>query len=275
MFWMAHARSHRWLVLHFQGLLPLRKEKKLWRHLAQCQECQALHMTLTLAEKEGLESTMLRHQRLEKAIFGPAPEARPLEHVYSWKMFAGAGVAVCAAVLLTWSFLPSLSRPTREFREKGSSVVDYSRFVSLSIYRHLSEGEFEPVNDQVVRGEGLAFGYSNLAEAGFDRLMLFGVDELYNVYWFYPAWTDSQTNPSAVAIRQGKGIELPEEVIHEYEGSWLRIFALFSTRRDLTVKSIEKIVEGLKRHQVRIAQLPSFPLENFGQVTVLLRVNAQ
>lgn len=235
---LTHARTRRWLGLHFERQLGPDREARLRRHMARCVECRSLYMALALAR--GPETTRQRHQRIRDS-----------------------------------------GQP--EFRERGSLTsgedpAGASRFVSISVYRLPAheQGALQPVRHggAISRGDRLAFAYTNRSEEGFDRLLLFGVDEQHVVYWFYPAWTDpEQLTPRAVSIRHGRGVELPEEVAHDYEGSSLRLFALFfSGSRDLSVRSIEAVVQQLKERKVHVKRLQHFPLQETGQHTILLRV---
>lgn len=122
-------------------------------------------------------------------------------------------------------------------------------------------------------GQPLAFAYLNQSPNAFEYLMIFGVDEQYEVYWFYPAWTDSRTNPMAYPIRPSlKAVELPEQVTHSFAGHWLRIFGVFTKQGDLSVQQVEQAIQGIKRQGLEIKSLEHVPLKDTGQHTILLRV---
>jgi hypothetical protein len=275
-----HARARRWLGLHFERQLDPERETRLRRHLAGCVECRSLYMALALPE-----TAQERHRRLEASLFGPdraATERRTTPSSSGSRVLAWSAAAAAAVVVLAVLVLPPLLRGTRqtEFRARGaltsSEEPSASRFVSITVYRHPEQGAIEPVQngDAIARGDRLAFAYTNRSEEGFDRLLLFGMDERHVVYWFYPAWTDpEQAPPRAVPIQRRHGVELPEEVAHDYEGSSLRLFALFFSKgRNLDVQTIETIVRQLKENRVRVESLRRFPLRETGQHTILLRV---
>ena len=69
--------------------------------------------------------------------------------------------------------------------------------------------------------------------------MIFGIDEHRHVYWFYPSWTDAQSDPPAVAAPASMVLrELPDAVTQKLDGNLLQVEALFLDA-PLTVKQVE------------------------------------
>jgi len=263
--WLDHWRCPRWIALHFGRALPRTAERRMRRHLADCAGCRDLYDTQLLLEGEGQPAAAERRERLARALLDPPARNAPRRRL----VLAGA---TAAALLLLAVVVPRLARPPG-FVAKGGSEGDGSRYVSVAVYAR-QRGTLERVRRRVAPRQGLAFAYSNGSPRRFDRLLLFAVDERHEIYWYYPAWTDPRSNPAAVPIRQGSGIELPDEVTHRYGGSRLRIFALFSRRRDLTVRQVEAIADRLRREGVAVVDLERFPLEGTAQHTLLLEVSS-
>jgi hypothetical protein len=277
----AHIRSRKWLMLHFQQRLSREHEKKLRRHLEGCIECQALYLAMMMGEGEGdaAESSQNRHRRLEHALFGSAarPPSRetseaPQAQTASWRLLLSCGGAISAVLLLA---LLALLPKEPLFREKGSGQGT-SRFVSIEVYtRRDASQRPQPIGRRLGRTDPLAFSYSNQSREHYDRLLLFGIDSTYTVYWFYPSWTDPRQNPASIAIRRGVGVELEDEVTHHYEGRQLRLFAIFTKRRELRVAEVERIVRQLQRRRIPLADFRWFPLEKTGQHTMLLEISEE
>ena len=263
--WLDHRRCPRWIALHFGRALPRGAERRMRRHLTACAGCRDLYDTQLLLEGEGDGAAAEQRDRLARALFDPPTSAAPRRRL----VLVGAAAA---ALLLLAVVVPRLARPPG-FVAKGGGEGDGSRFVSVAVYAR-QRGELERVRRRLAPSQGLAFAYSNGGPRRFDRLLLFAVDERHEVYWYYPAWTDPRANPAAVPVRQGSGIELPDEVRHRYGGSRLRIFALFTRRRDLTVRQVEAAVDRLRRKGVPVVDLERFPLEGTAQHTLPLEVSA-
>lgn len=266
---LLHGRWERRLVLHFARALGPRHEAGLRRHLEGCESCRAAYGAMVLAEGDDAAA---RRARLEAALFGPE-EAEVVK--VGWSVLRLAAVAAPAALVLVLGALVATGRlGDGGFAAKGG-VGRASRYVSIAVYQRTGSGDgatMRPVTGSVPPGAALAVAYTNRADEGFDRLLIFGVDEHATVYWYYPAWTDPKVDPQPIPIEQGAGIELPDTVTHALEGQRLRLFALFSSRRDLSVKRIERIVARLRREKVRVDRLERFPVDGTGQHSILLEV---
>jgi len=262
---ISHLLTRRRITLGFQGSLRGAEQQRFFRHLETCMECHALFSAQLWAEEAEPGFEDRRHRRMERSLFGAAEE-RPSGRLLTGRRLAFAG-AVCAVVLALL-----VLRPDKPFRVKAAGEDDYSRHVSIAVYQRTAGGELTPVERTISGRAALAFAYTNTSHFRPDHLLLFGVDEHFNVYWYYPAWTDPGKNPTAHPILRGTGIELDEQVRHRYQGRWLRVFALFTRRGDLTVKEIERVTEAMSRSGQRVQDLTRFPMAQTGQHTLLLRV---
>lgn len=266
---LLHGRWERRLVLHFARTLGPRREAELRRHLEGCDCCRAAYGAMLLAE--GGEASA-RRDRLEAALFG-AVDAEVTKQPGGWSPLRLAAVAAPALLVLVLGALVATGRLGDGGLTAKGGVGQASRYVSIAVYQRAGAGAtMRPVSGSVPPDAALALAYTNRADEGFDRLLIFGVDEHATVYWYYPAWTDPKVDPRAFPIERGAGIELPDAVTHALEGRRLRLFALFSRRRDLSVKRIERIVARLRREQVRVDRLDRFPVDGTGQHSILLEV---
>jgi hypothetical protein len=90
----------------------------------------------------------------------------------------------------------------------------------------------------------LAFAYAN--PGGYEKLMVFAVDEHRHVYWYQPEWSNQADDPHALSITPGADVrEIPSAVSHSFDGGALTLFAVF-TNEDLTVRGVERLVDGLR-----------------------------
>jgi hypothetical protein len=273
---MLHAILHplyrRRLVLHFARELDPRRERGLHRHLARCAECRAIHGVLSLAEGEGAVAAARRRARLEAALF--ASPARPARRRLPLAAIGVASATVLAiGLVLAW---PRLASTPIEVREKGGGVGgDAGRSIAIAVYERsgVPDGPLVPVRGTLRSGRHLAFTYTNRARDRFDRLMIFALDEKHTVYWYYPAHLDPRKNPTALPIRGGVAVALPEEVAHRFEGTSLRLYGVFTRRRDLTVRLVEETAGDLHRQGVQLSRLARFPLEGTAQHTLSLKVS--
>jgi hypothetical protein len=110
----------------------------------------------------------------------------------------------------------------------------------LLVYRFRSHRAAELVERAIGRNDELAFAYAN--PEGFDRVLIFGIDEHRHVYWYHPAWSKQRENPTGVTIATGPEVhELAEAVRQPLDGHTLHVIALF-TRDKLSVKTVERML---------------------------------
>ena len=99
-------------------------------------------------------------------------------------------------------------------------------------------GALTPVSTGGVMHVDDALGFAVRGTAGLPWLVVYGVDDAKNVYWYHPAFTDAHTDPSSVPARVGP---IPEVVRHDLKPGALHITALF-TRAPLHVSDVERAV---------------------------------
>jgi hypothetical protein len=148
---------------------------------------------------------------------------------------------------------------------RGTGAKDLPAQTNLLVYRLRPQGRPELVGDEISARDELAFAYRN--RAGLKRLLVFGVDEQKNIYWYHPSWTDAEQNPASVVIQAGEGIqELPEAVSHVLKGKTLRIYGVFSNR-PWSVREVEALV---RKHP---GSPEALPITDAKQESVLLKVS--
>jgi hypothetical protein len=167
--------------------------------------------------------------------------------------------AALATALILVLILPGTPKPEEGFTARGHDGGQ----ANLLIYRLQPGKSPAPVVGEISRSDELAFAYEN--RTGKKRLLVFGVDENENVYWYHPAWTRESENPVAVPIQSGDAIhELPEAVTHQIQGRSLRIYAIF-TNEPIPVRRVEEIIRNREPSKEKL-------LENALQTSIFLKV---
>jgi hypothetical protein len=224
---LTHELAKKLVQRHFALRITSSEERSLRRHLAECSECRATYeRRLLLASL--LPTAASAQQRLANGLGFSAPVPKP---VYSVPL----GV-VATAVAMFALFL--YTKPA-EFAARGHG--EHERVAQVLAYRVQPGKTALAVSGSVQRSDELAFAYVN--SRGFEKLMIFGVDEHAHVYWYHPAWSSSSDNPRAIDIAKGPELrELPEAIAHQLDGNSLKIHALFSNS-DLSVRDVERMLK--------------------------------
>ena len=223
---------------HFDAGLAPDEEHALRLHLPTCARCTRRyerHLALEAITPGALGAK----ERLRRGL--PLPpatvqtgEAVPLAPRRRRWLGPAAGVLALAAAMLLF-----LRRPPPgddAFHARGGAEPSASSSPRLELYR-LEGPRSSVVAGSIGRDDELAFAYAN--PAGKRRLLVFGVDEHRHVYWYHPAWTRPEDNPSAVSIlARSDLVELKEGVSHAYDGRQLRVYGLF-TDEALTTRDVE------------------------------------
>jgi hypothetical protein len=201
-------------------------------HLQSCATCRKdYERHLLLAEID--PEVKSAEERIAVGL-GIAPERR-----WSPALFGTIAAGIAAAVLIAvvpWSRRTSAD----EFQARGSPTQALSP--ALIVYRATAGRAPALVESTIGASDELAFSYTN--PGGFAYLLVFGVDEHGHVFWYYPAWSRPEDNPSAIAVaRETKPRELPDAVQHRFDGSRLRLHGVFSNTA-LSVREVEARLTG-------------------------------
>jgi hypothetical protein len=225
------AEPHALLEAHFAGRTTADEDRQMWRHLPGCAECRARYRALTLLESLEPEGEDQARARMGRALFAPRP-ARKV--VWGGAFVAAAAAAAATVLVVAW--------PRDEFRPRGGEApaLPSAARPALEIFRFTPGASAgERVGSVIRAGDGLAFGYVNPPAVAATHLAVFVAEPGGRLHWFWPAWKQPQTNPTAVPIRMSDTlIELPEEIRHELRPGPLTLHALFA-RRPYGVRELE------------------------------------
>lgn len=217
---------------HFAGRIAPDEERRLREHLAGCAACREQyerHLLLSRLDPAALSP----RERLAVGLgLAPAPRtpARPL--------LAALGAAA-AALLVVVLWPRGGPGPDGGFAARGGAPEEAAR---LFAYRIVPGEPPAPLGETMRARDELAFAYQN--QAGFRRLLVFGIDAARRVVWYHPAWTDAQDDPVAVPILASAGVhELPEAVRHELAPGPLVLYGLF-LNEDLSAREAERRLSG-------------------------------
>ena len=222
--------EHSLIDAHFRGKVAAAQERAMREHLLHCDDCRAYYkrkLLLADLDPKGLDS----QTRLARGL-GVANRSVLLKPL--------ALVAAASAVLVfmvIW-YQNTGTTGTDSFIARGDNGAGEA--TRLWIYRIPPGKPAIAADDAIDVEDELAFAYEN-AE-GKKYLLVFGIDEHRNVYWYHPEWRASMKDPPAVAVSGQQGIqELQEAIRHPLKGDTLRVFGVF-TDQLLTVKQVEDVI---------------------------------
>jgi len=239
-----------------RGLGP-RTEAVLRTHLVGCGPCSDRYRRHLLAEALLPGGDGLAEERLWRGIRqGAAP---PVHLRRAWVPLLLVGAA--AALLLV------IPRP-RGPGERGGSAGALAP-PAIHLYRVEGPGRAAPVGERIARGDALVLAYSNPA-AVYDHLMVFAVDQRYQVHWFYPPFLRPDEDPAAIPIARGRaGVELGEAISHDFAPGKLRVYSLFLDRAE-HVSRIEALVgAALAAQQAPLEREVLLPIAGHQQTRLL------
>lgn len=214
-----HTTTRRQVDEHFARRTTPEHERAMREHLVTCDACRGYYERHLLLERLTPSAPSPR-ERIGRSLGLRAPPA-PSTRRWSWAALSLAG-ATAVALLVSREPIPNAP----EFVARGVLHADAAH-ADVHVFEVRHDGSAFPLDETMDASSGLAFAYRNPEGARY--LLVFGVDELDNVYWYFPSWSDEGDDPRAVAIESTTLLtELPEVVDHGYKGSQLRLFALFA-----------------------------------------------
>ena len=159
----------------------------------------------------------------------------------TWVPALGVSAAAAAALLILVPAGLSQSGSDDGFTARGGD----KKLAALTIEEvrvfEIKGQKSDRVGRRVTPTAELAFAYRNPKSHPY--IMIFGVDDGGEVYWYYPAWTDPAENPKAVpAKRGGSLVELSEAVSHNVQGQRLRLYSYF-TDSPTSVREVERSLQ--------------------------------
>jgi hypothetical protein len=239
------------LAKYLVGEVTRSRAEEMEEHLASCAACRAEleemremvgrigAPTENNEQKDYLSEVRGRIERGEEASRGRRRR---------WPLIAVGG-AVVVALVMAGVFLLRPADADDEFRVKDDDprILEQDRWVGIRAFRMEASGAPASLGDRLKQSEYLIFTYTNLGEKPYGYLMIFAVDENGEVYWFHPAYTAAGEDPASIKIsKDAEGMELKEQVRHEYPEGRLWIYGLF-TDEPVRVSAIESMVKGTSR----------------------------
>ena len=169
---------------------------------------------------------------------------KPTRRPSRWIAPVGA-FAAAAMLLLVIVGERRSNAPSEQFRAK-SAAGSHTQNEWSGIQAYAVENQIPTRMTATLRkNAGLLFSYTNLQKSPFSYLMVFAVNDKGNIYWFYPAYQNSQTNPQSIPIEHASTpVELNDVVQHDYTIGPLTIYGLFSVN-PLTVSRVEQQISQL------------------------------
>ncbi len=260
-------------------------------HLRTCQKCRALYdemdaCTSSLSEDEeafnnvDLAPSIMAFIRKEEAAKGVDSShtgwrlnwRRWIAQQRSWKNIY---VAALTALVLVGSIVYLHRNGTgldEEFQARSISSSKPESQASLSVFRRKGQ-TYTLVDRNIYAKDYLAFSYMNDIDSPSKFLMIFAVDQNNEVFWYYPAYTNSNRNPCSIPIEAtALKVRLPDEIRHSFNTGPVRIWALFS-EESICVKQVEEFFQHRsQRGSVRL-NMEKLPFPKTIQQSVLINVN--
>lgn len=228
---------------HFTLSIRPADERRMREHLPACASCRAYyeqHLLLAQIDPEAPGPA----ERLRVGLGLRAPKLwLPLRVL-------GGGAALAAAAALLLLLLPRGERATpvarleaertgEAFVARGTATDALAALAVFEIDAQDNPRSLDP-GASIPASAELSFAYRNRSDNRY--LMVFGVDAVGEVRWYFPAWTNPAEPPSAIAIDAAPTPrELAEAVRHPLPPGPLVLYGLFlPAPRD--VREVERAI---------------------------------
>ncbi|MDP1827103.1 MAG: hypothetical protein Q8L48_27765 [Archangium sp.] len=175
---------------------------------------------------------------LVPAIDARIARARRPRRPRTWVAALAAIAAVAALVVVAQR---SEDPAEEELRRKGSGSKRAEPVAEVHAYRLEAGGVPTPLSAELGVGDSLLFAYSNGGAVPFTHLLIFGVGQTGQVYWYFPAWLNAGDDPTAIAIEPAELIEMHERISHPLPPGRFVLHAVFA-RRALRVSEVEQLM---------------------------------
>jgi hypothetical protein len=216
---------------HFSGQISNQAERALRGHLPECEPCREYyHRQLVLAQID--PKAIAANERIGLGLGLNGHHRKK-----TWIPIAAISAAAAAVLLL----VVLAGMPGQSGGPVSRGAEGTGKSPALVVYQITGDNQSTPAGGQILAGAELAFAYRNTH--GTKHLMVLGVDEHGNIYWYHPSWTDPRSNPLAIPIQPGDDLkELPVAITHVLKGLQLRIYAIF-TDEPLSVREVESMLK--------------------------------
>ncbi|MCP4498931.1 MAG: hypothetical protein GY822_03065 [Deltaproteobacteria bacterium] len=185
----------------------------------------------------------------ERVAMSLGVPATPKKRGFVW---GGVGAFAMAAGLFAFVLIsPNTDDDGFTARGPETGVISSAVFA----FNISKEKEALERKSSIHSSDELAFAYMN--PQGQKHLLVYGVDDKMNIYWFHPAWTNYNKPPAAIAVESSTQIrELQEAIGHEYIGRQLKLYSWFQ-EAPISVVEAEKAIAKAGANGVPAASLIS------------------
>jgi len=217
---------------HFTGRGARGALSRVASHLESCSRCRSYFAQREVLARLDPKAASAKERIARSAgVEVPSASRAPL--------FGALATAGALAGLLV--VVGDVGDDTAGFTARGSgraAEVATQSDAHVRVFR-ITGSESVPIGDEIAVDDELAFAYRNPSAKS--HLMIFAVDDRREVFWYHPAWTDPDADPTAITVAPGEGFrELTEAVRHDLRpAKSLRIYALF-TDAPTTVRAVER-----------------------------------
>lgn len=245
------------LVDYFAKQIGVERSTELDHHVPYCAQCRVVVQQLEdIKNAVGQRSADWDDTNFAKEVANRIAQQHSPR--YLTRRFSGLTLALAVAATLVGIVVIRGPAVDDEFRAR-SSALSADAWVSIHVYQKSSGGVYRPATSRLEADETLAFAYTNRAPSNFRYLMIFGVDGVGKLYWFYP---DADATVESVTISAAdQPIELREDIPISLPKGRLRVAGLFSTEP----MRVQQIAELVHRENISGENNNRFTGDAFGQ----------
>ena len=186
-----------------------------------------------------------------------------------------AATALAAGLVAFWvtAQVPKAVGGPSSFAARGTAAFNPDQWVSFQAFRPRHGGtSYVRVIDSIRQDDRLVFSVRNGVRGPYRFLMILGVQDTGDIFWYYPAYDDPGDNPQSVRVEPSdNGQPLGEEIRHALTSGPLRIVALFS-EQPFDVAAIEQVVRNEILLDGSVATMGRIPIADTGQQSFVVRV---
>jgi hypothetical protein len=222
----------RTLAAYLEGALTVAERERIEAQIAGSDDARGRlaelrqlrsQLALPLPEEDGFDVTAAVRKALDAE-----PAAPPTLPRRGRGAGYAAAFAACAALAIT--AYQRGAPPEREFRAKAAQTGrEAERWSGIHVFRVREDETPEPLESELLQGDGLLFTYRNEGREPYRYLMIFALDAAAEVHWFHPAYEQAGMDPESIPIAATSGDTLLPAVIHHDPAQGpLTFYALFT-----------------------------------------------
>lgn len=217
---------------------------------------EAEQLEAQLPEDPELQRILHKERTLVELLSAPVPAIDRLDVVSgvhrrlqtpkkssAWPWISGLGVALAALALFALLPGPMLESEWPGMTARSAQPKSDSQWMGVQVWTAGPQG-MVPVGTTIEAESELLFSYTNLGPKPAEYLMVLGRDARGQIRWYYPGWTDPDSDPPAITIQAGEAqVVLKEAIRHDLPTGPLQIRALFFASPQ-TVREVEMKLDG-------------------------------